>query len=320
MNTSDLTITIFILIVFILLYVFNVLSVGINKIKEQWPLYRCNPSVMPFASVFGQDTSKNFTYCIQTMQENYMSYLMQPLMYNLNIIGSIGTNIIKAINDIRAFFDKIRTFITDIVSSIFSVFLNILIEFQRITINIKDLFGKLIGIMATLMFTLDGSIMTMNSTWAGPPGQLVRALCFHPETQLRLKDNSLVAMKDVPLNAVLKNGSVVHAVMHISNLDEKGQCIEALYRIKGGEEALVSTDASTDASTVESDILVSGSHLIYAPERKTFIQVEQMLTAEKTDIRCETFTCLITSNHIIPIGQWIFHDWEDNNGSQSKRI
>jgi hypothetical protein len=241
-------------------------------------------------------------------------------MYNLNIIGSIGTNIIKAINDIRAFFDKIRTFITDIVSSIFSVFLNILIEFQRITINIKDLFGKLIGIMATLMFTLDGSIMTMNSTWAGPPGQLVRALCFHPETQLRLKDNSLVAMKDVPLNAVLKNGSVVHAVMHISNLDEKGQCIEALYRIKGGEEALVSTDASTDASTVESDILVSGSHLIYAPERKTFIQVEQMLTAEKTDIRCETFTCLITSNHIIPIGQWIFHDWEDNNGSQSKRI
>lgn len=315
MNTADLTITIFILIVFILLYVFNVLSVGINKIKEQWPLYRCNPSVMPFASVFGQDTSKNFTYCIQTMQENYMSYLMQPLMYNLNIIGNIGTNIIKAINDIRAFFDKIRTFITNIVGSIFSVFLNILIEFQRITINIKDLFGKLIGIMATLMYTLDGSIMTMNSTWAGPPGQLVRALCFHPDTLLRLKDNSLVSMKDVPLNAVLKNGTVVHAVMHISNLDEKGQCIEPLYRIKGGEAA-----PTQHATASANDILVSGSHLIYDPVQKKFIHVEHMLAAEKTDIQCETFTCLITSNHIIPIGQWIFHDWEDNNGSESKRI
>lgn len=305
MKTSDLSTTIFIIIIFILLYVFNILSVGLNKIKEDWPLYRCNPSVMPFASVFGQDTSKNFTYCIQTMQTNYMSYLMQPVMYNLNVIGSLGSNITKAINDVRAFFDKIRNFITSIVEGIFSVFLNILIEFQRITINIKDLFGKLIGIMATLLFTLDGSIKTMNSTWAGPPGQLVRALCFHPETKLRLKDNSLVMMKDVPLNAVLKNGTVVNAVMHISNLDENGRCIEALYSVKGGEDK---------------DILVSGSHLIYEPGIKKFIQVEDLLQAERTEIICEAFTCLITSNHIIPIGEWIFHDWEDNNGSQSKTI
>jgi hypothetical protein len=305
MKTSDLSTTIFIIIIFILLYIFNILSVGLNKIKADWPLYRCNPSVMPFASVFGQDTSKNFTYCIQNMQTNYMSFLMQPVMYNLNVIGSLGANITKAINDVRAFFDKIRTFITSIVESIFSVFLNILIEFQRITINIKDLFGKLIGIMATLLFTLDGSIKTMNSTWAGPPGQLVRALCFHPETKLRLKDDSLVSMKDVPLNAVLKNGTVVNAVMHISNLDEKGNCIEALYRVKGGEEK---------------GILVSGSHLIYEPGIKKFIHVEHLMEAERTEIKCETFTCLITSNHIIPIGEWIFHDWEDNNGSPSKSV
>lgn len=307
MKTSDLSITIFILIIFVLLFVFNILSVGLKKIKEEWPLYRCNPAVMPFATVFGEDTSKNFTYCIQNMQTNYMSYLMQPMMYNLNIMGSIGANITKTINDVRAFFDKIRTFITSIVGSVFAVFLNILIEFQRITISVKDLFAKLIGIMATLLFTLDGSIMTMNSTWAGPPGELVRALCFHPETKLRLKNDSLVMMKDVPLNAVLKNGTIVNAVMHISNLDEKGNCIEALYKVKGGEES-------------GTDILVSGSHLIYEPNIKKFIQVEDLLHAERTEIICESFTCLITSNHIIPIGEWIFHDWEDNNGSQSKSI
>jgi len=240
------------------------------------------------------------------MQTNYMSYLMQPVMYNLNVIGSLGANITNAINDVRAFFDKIRTFITSIVGGVFSVFLNILIEFQRITINIKDLFGKLIGIMAALLFTLDGSIKTMNSTWSGPPGQLVRALCFHPDTKLRLKDDSLVSMKEVPLNAVLKNGTIVNAVMHISNLDEKGKYLEALYRVKGGEGG--------------DDILVSGSHLIYEPATKKFIHVENLLEAERTDLMCATFTCLITSNHIIPIGDWIFHDWEDNNGSQSKSV
>jgi hypothetical protein len=305
MKTSDLTITIFIIIVFIILYVFNILTVGINKIKEDWALYRCNPAVMPFASVFGQDTSANFTYCIQNMQSNYMSYLMQPLQYNLSVIGNIGANLTNSLNDVRAFFNNIRNFITDIVKSIFSVFLNILIEFQRLTINIKDLFNKLIGIMVTLMYTLDGSMMTMNSAWAGPPGQVTRALCFHPETKLRLKDNSLVSMKDIPLNSVLKNGTIVNAVMHISNLDENGKCIEALYKVTGGGEE-------------SEDILVSGSHLVYDPTIKRFVHVENLLNVERTELMCDTFTCLITSNHIIPIGKWIFHDWEDNNGSASK--
>ena len=310
MKTSDLSITIFILIVFIILYVFNVLSVGINQIKEDWPVYRCNPVIMPFASIFGQDIVNNFTYCIQSMQGNYMSYLMQPLQYNLNIIGNIVKGLTGAINSVRAFFNNIRNRIISIVKSIFSVFLNILIEFQRLTINIKDLFNKLIGIMVALMYTLNGSIMTMNSAWSGPPGQLTRALCFHPETKLRLKDDTLVCIKDVPLNAVLKNGTIVNAVMHISNLDENGKEIEALYKLKGGEKS--------EQSESESDILVSGSHLVYVPTTKVFDHVENLLEAEKTDIFCDTFTCLITSNHTIPIGKWIFHDWEDNNGSKSK--
>ena len=310
MKTSDLSITIFILIVFIILYVFNVLSIGINQIKEDWPVYRCNPVIMPFASIFGQDVVNNFTYCIQSMQGNYMSYLMQPLQYNLNVIGNIVKGLTGAINSIRAFFNNIRNRIIDIVKSIFAVFLNILIEFQRLTINIKDLFNKLIGIMVALMYTLNGSIMTMNSAWSGPPGQLTRALCFHPETKLRLKDDTLVCIKDVPLNAVLKNGTMVNAVMHISNLDENGKAIEALYKLKGGEKS--------DILESESDILVSGSHLVYVPTTKVFDHVENLLEAEKTDILCDTFTCLITSNHTIPIGKWIFHDWEDNNGSKSK--
>jgi len=273
-------------------------------------VYRCNPVIMPFASIFGQDVVNNFTYCIQSMQGNYMSYLMQPLQYNLNIIGNIVKGLTGAINSVRAFFNNIRNRIIGIVKSIFSVFLNILIEFQRLTINIKDLFNKLIGIMVALMYTLNGSIMTMNSAWSGPPGQLTRALCFHPDTKLRLKDDTLVCIKDVPLNAVLKNGTIVNAVMHISNLDENGKAIEALYKLKGGEKS--------DILESESDILVSGSHLVYVPTTKVFDHVENLLEAEKTNIFCDTFTCLITSNHTIPIGKWIFHDWEDNNGSKSK--
>ena len=305
MNILDLTLAIFIILIFAGLFAFNLLTIGISKIKNNWPVYRCNPVVMPFASIFGQDAVTNFTYCIQTMQSNYMTYLMQPLHYSLDVIGKTGSNITDAINDVRAFFNNIRNFVINIVQSIFGVFLNILIEFQSVTITIKDMFSKMIGIMATLMFTLSGSIQTMTATWAGPPGQLARKLCFHPDTKVRLSNNKVFRMKDIPLNSILPNGTIVKAVMNISNLDDNGNHVEDLYSIKGGEG---------------SDILVSGSHLVYDVTQKQFIHSSELNCAIKTDIKCSEFSCLITSNHIIPIGKWIFHDWEDNNGSKSKQI
>jgi hypothetical protein len=308
MNSADITLSVFIIIIFILLYIFNILAVGIKNIEDNWPQYRCNPVVMPFSSVFGHDTTSNFTFCIQTMMQNYMGYLMHPLFYNFNILGNISKTVKGGLNSAKAFFYYIRDSIADVIHGVFSAFLNILIEFQRVTISLKDIFSKLIGIMVTIIYTVEGSLHTMNSTWEGPPGQLVKALCFHPDTKIELKDGSLVAMKDVPLNAVLKTGSKVSAVMNISNLDEKGDFIEKLYSIEGGENDEI--------------ILVSGSHLVHDPEIKKFIQVKELSVdkAKISPVHSATFSCLITSDHIIPIGKWIFHDWEDNNGSISKKL
>lgn len=306
MKTSDITLTIFIILIFIFLYIFNVLSVGIQKIKDDWPQYRCNPIVMPFASVFGYDPMSNFSFCIQNMMSSYMGYLMQPIKYSFSIIGNISKDINDALTGVRAFFNNIRNFITNIIQTVFGVFLNILIEFQRVTINIKDMFAKLIGIMATLMYTLEGTVDTMESAWDGPPGQLVRALCFHPDTKVEVKDGSLYAMKDLPLNSILKTGSKVCAVMNISNITEKGEFIEKLYSIDGGVN--------------NEKILVSGSHLIYNTETKQFVHVEDLSDVIISDINSPNFACLITSDHIIPIGKHIFHDWEDNNGSEAKKL
>ena len=303
MKSSDLALSVFIIFIFILLYVFNILSVGIKAIEDDWPTYRCNPVIMPFASVFGQNVMDNFTFCIQSMQTNYMGYLMQPLNYNLDVIGGLGAGLTTAVNDVRAFFNNIRDMTTGIVTDIFGLFLNILIEFQRLTIAIKDMFAKFIGVLATLMYTLSGSVMTMNSMWAGPPGQLVKELCFHPNTKVQLKDGSIVAMKDVPLNAILKNGAKVCSVMSISNVDEEGMYVERIFEMANGEEG--------------ETILVSGSHLVLDPKTQTFVKVKDIKgdgAPIATELECDTLACLITSNHTIPIGTWTFHDWEDDNG------
>jgi hypothetical protein len=303
MKTSDLTLSIVVMIIFFLLYVFNIIVVGMQRIKDNWPVYRCQPLIMPFASLFGHETGKNFIFCIQNIQTNFMGDLMKPVNFNIGVLGGIVSDLTSNMNSARGFVSVFRLNLTDIFGNIFASMFNIMIEVQRMVVNIKDMMGKLAGIMMTTLYVLNGSIVTMTSAWEGPPGGLVRALCFHPETKLNLKNGEIVSMKDVPLNSILSNGSRVCAVMQISNLDENGHFVEEMYKVP---------NKSADA------ILVSGSHLIYDAPLKQFVHVNELKSSEKTDENCPVLYCLITSDHTIQIGDWIFHDWEDNNGSPAK--
>jgi len=89
--------------------------------------------------------------------------------------------------------------------------------------------------------------------------------------------------------------------MKINNLDENNY-IEKLYEINHGEN--------------KETILVTGSHLIYDPILQKFVHIKDYKSDKYkislSDKNTEVLTCLITSDHIIPIGQHIFHDWEDN--------
>ena len=128
MRTTDLVLTILIILIFIGLYVFNIISIGIQNIKDNWPKYRCNPVVMPFANSFGQDPLTNFTYCVQNMQKSYMSYLLQPVNYSVNLVGNMGGKLTNDLNYARTFISNLRSFITNIIQSVFGVFFNLIID------------------------------------------------------------------------------------------------------------------------------------------------------------------------------------------------
>jgi hypothetical protein len=236
-----------------------------------------------------------------------MNDLLKPVSFNIGILGGITSELTDTVNSVRGFMSVFRFNLADIFKNIFATMFNIMIEVQRLVINIKDMIGKLTGIMMTTLYVVNGSMLTMTSAWEGPPGGLVRALCFHPETKIKLQNGEIYPMKDLPLNGILPNGSRVCAVMKISNLDKNGEFVEEIYKVK---RRIDSTD----------DILVSGSHLVYDTSIDQFIHVKDLTVAERADKNCDVLYCLITSDHTIQIGEWIFHDWEDSNGSAPKNI
>lgn len=260
------------------------------EIRENWSLYRCNPPYW----IFSNNISEDFTYCVQNTQMNMMGYLLQPLNYMISSLTSVGGQFGESINNIRVMFSSIRGFVANIIENIFGVFLNLIVEFQKIIISIKDLIGKMIGIVVTIMYVLDGSIKTMNSAWSGPPGQLVKSIgsCFYHNTQICLSDGTYCTMENAPLGTELKNGGKIFAVLKIDNSNK-----EPLYEIKSKNQ----------------NIYVTGEHFIFDKENKEWIKVKNYKNAIiQKDFIPEYFSCLITTNRRIHIDDEIFWDWEDD--------
>ena len=277
---------------FVLYIVSTYYLTSVANIKANWPLYRCNPIYMPFSD----DIEKDFTYCVQNMQINFMGYLLQPLTFITSSLTSLGGSFMTEINYVREMFKKIRNLFSSIIQSVFGVFLNLIIEFQKIIIGIKDMIGKTVGVLVTILYMMDGSIKTMQSAWNGPPGQMVQALgkCFHPDTLLKLQNDNIVKIKDLNLGDVLEDGSIVDAIMKIDNKREPHK----LYQI---EKAGINNE----------NIYVTGSHLVYDEDKDKYIEIKDYSKATISDLEIEWFSCLITNTHKIKIGNELFWDWED---------
>jgi hypothetical protein len=176
MSSSDIFTSVFIIFIFIALSASNALAVGVKNIKKNWMIYRCNPGIIPFASFFGHDVQENFMYCIQNTQSGYMKYLMVPFHYILSLVGTVAGQLVKNIQSVREFINRLRARIIKIIQDLFGVILNVIITFQKIIISMRDLMNKLVGVFTTILYIMTGAMYTIQSMWAGVAGVLVRSL------------------------------------------------------------------------------------------------------------------------------------------------
>jgi hypothetical protein len=281
-----------IIALFAALYFLSMVSVGLKKLKDDWPKIRCTPTAMPFAGYLGHNAVSNFVYCIGNIQSGMMGYFLKPVYYIIALTGSLGGSIIKSLGKMRVMFASLRGMIQNIVGDIFGIFMNILIKFQKLIVKLKDLVMKLIGTTAVLVYTMQGAMYTGQSINRGPIGSTLRTICFSPNTILKLQNGEKVMMKDIRLKDILENGSEVVSTMKILGNEQS-----PYYKIYSKQ--------------LKDYIYVTGQHKIQDTITSRFIPVADCSYAEKTNIHDEILSCLITDDHLIKIGEHIFWDWED---------
>ena len=109
MKGSDIWLSLVIFLIFLLLFLFNIISVGIKNIQENWPEYRCNPAAMPFSQELGNiSPGENFTYCVQNMQTDFMGQILAPVNYSLSLVSTLSSDLIDGIQNIRYMMDFLR--------------------------------------------------------------------------------------------------------------------------------------------------------------------------------------------------------------------
>ena len=151
MKSYDIFLAIFIIIVFIICNVVCIFISIISDIKKNWPLYRCNPMIMPFAGYFGHDPMVNFTVCVGEMQKGMMSFFTNPL--DLQMFGMLSSfaSIREVLNNFREFSALLRSGFGLSFLNIFGVFGNMAVYFQKMLITIRSAVFKILATSLVLI-------------------------------------------------------------------------------------------------------------------------------------------------------------------------
>ena len=284
---------IFIIIIFSIMYALQSLLNEMANLKSKWALYKCNPLLTPFSKHFSDKTpEETFAECVADQQTGMMDDHLEGINYNQQVQLDITKNLAKSARHSKDVFNTLSESASKGMGSMTGMFFNVLIAFQHIFIKIKDMVMKSVSTSFVILNVLKTQTKIGESITNGPFMSIMNTICFHPETTIITKDGERKCMKDVHLGETLDNGSNVVAILKI-----KGDEDNPYYKIYSHE--------------LKEHVLVTGSHLIQDPATLKFIPVSQYKDAIKTKDYTEEMSCLVTDDHLISIGEFIFWDWED---------
>ena len=182
---------------------------NIKDLKDNWPVYRCNPAYMPLAGLVGKDPFKNFTDCTMKNFQDYTAFVVDPIMSQFSTMNEAVGEIGGAMNDMRKMMAQTRTGFLGIIGTVFGKIQNLMSQFQYIIIRMRTLMARLVGIMMAFVHIFTTGQDTGTSLVNGPIGKTMNFLCFDENTLIKLGSGTTVFMKHLNLGDVLENNNSV---------------------------------------------------------------------------------------------------------------
>lgn len=255
---------------------------NIKDLKDNWPVYRCNPAYMPFAGLVGKDPFKNFTDCTMKSFQDYTGFVVDPIMAQFSQVTGVVAQIGGAMNDMRGMMAQTRTGFLGIVGTVFGKIENLMSQFQYIIIRMRTLMARLVGIMMSFVYIFYAGQQTGQSLINGPVGKTMNFLCFDEDTLIMDRLGNHMPMKELKLGDILPNRNPVTSV----------------YKIDGTDVPMYLLGSTK----------VSGGHKVWYEDK--FIPVAEHPNAVRTS-DSKNLVCINTHLRTFSIGKHLFMDFTE---------
>jgi hypothetical protein len=263
-----------------------------EEVKKNWPKYRCLPHIMPFASLYGANTTDNFQFCMKNMFTGFGGEMLAPFYDILGFFTKTLMGLLNSINSMRVMLATLVGGITSIFSE-FTERLSMFFFHIKMTANrMRLLMNRVVGIMFSVMYMgMSGITSAVNFGDTVMYGFL-DTFCFAPDTLVKIDSNSEdIHISDVKIGDSIQGNKVTGVFQFLAD----GQAMR-IFNNKG------------------KPIIVSTNHYI-RDDSENWIEVanhpDAMHYSEWNGGASRPLICVNTDTHKIPIGKYIFSDYDE---------
>ena len=159
----DIWITIIIFIIVFFIASFYIIKSSIRAYKADWENNKCNPLMMPLASMInpelanGDDygyTLNNFTECLNTLNAELATDMTKPIPQIKNNLDNFYTNLYSVAETTLGYLAALFTLIAQFFAIFIEKLRQLILNSQLVFITINDFFAKLVSILTVIYYTL----------------------------------------------------------------------------------------------------------------------------------------------------------------------
>jgi hypothetical protein len=283
---------IFITVIFLFLW-YALLSVAdVAEVSRNWPKYRCSPTVMPFASAYGYNTSENFNYCVQNIFKGQMGEATGP--YN-TILGTLILNMMRFLqnlNSLRIMLATLLGGITKVFQEFTDRFKLFMSQVQQSALRLQMLMKRVFGTFYAVIYMGLSAVAVGNNFSQSFIFKFIDTFCFAPETLVAIEGKGLIPVWKVCLGDRFSAG---------------GEMVKSVYRFMADGQTMVQFGS----------IHVSTNHLVRYNDQWIMAKdhPDAIPTSQWNGGPSRPLVCLDTDTHTIPIGLYTFSDWDETSES-----
>ncbi len=290
----------FILILIILtgIWVALILASDLSDVKKNWDKYRCRPTIMPFAGLFGHNAGENFNFCLQNIMGTEFGQALQPVF---QVLGSTMNSIMVLLavaNSLRLAFATMMGGVNTIFGNFSERFRLLMSNIQQSAQRIQFLMGRIYGAFFAMIYMSIAGMTALQNFTDTTLFSFLDTFCFDPDTLVQVKHKGYVKVKDVQIGDVFaKTGGVVTST----------------FQFVADGQPMVSFPNGP---------VVSTNH--YVEHQGQFVRSDQHPDARGIEPwsggKDKPLICFNTSDHRIPVGDYIFMDYDETEDADQETM